>query len=70
VIWVIVFGAIALVGLVMVVSYVRWLIHKGSDVMSEIGVLTDRTGQLAALLSEIEVPEFGSAADARAAGSD
>jgi hypothetical protein len=56
VIWVAVFGGIALVGLVMLISYGVWLAHKAADVMSEIAVLADRADQLAGLLSQIESP--------------
>ena len=55
--WVMIFGGIAVAGLIMVISYVIWLAHKASDVMSEVGVLGDRAGQLMELLSQIEVPE-------------
>jgi hypothetical protein len=54
VIWVAVFGGIALVGLVMLISYGVWLAHKAADVMGEIEVLADRAGQLADLLSQIQ----------------
>jgi hypothetical protein len=56
VIWVLVFGGIALAGLVMLVCYAVWLIHKASDVMSEVRVLLNRGEQLAAIVTEIEVP--------------
>jgi hypothetical protein len=56
VIWVLVFGGIALAGLVMLVCYAVWLIHKASDVMSEVRVLLNRGEQLAAIVAEIEVP--------------
>ena len=55
--WVMIFAGIALAGLIMVVSYVMWLAHKASDVMSEVGVLGDRAGQLMELVSQIDVPE-------------
>ena len=57
VIWVLVFGGIALVGLVMLISYGVWLAHKAADVMGEVGVLADRAGQLADLLAQIEIAE-------------
>jgi hypothetical protein len=44
VVWVFVFGGIALAGLVMLIAYAVWLAHKASDVMSELGVLADRGG--------------------------
>lgn len=56
-VWVIVFGAIALVGLAVLVSYVVWLSHKVADVWSEVQVLADRGSQLAALLGQIEPSE-------------
>jgi hypothetical protein len=57
VVWVLVFGGIALAGLVMLVCYAVWLIHKASDVMSEVRVLVNRGDQLAAIVGEIEVPQ-------------
>jgi hypothetical protein len=56
VIWVLVFAGIAAAGLVMLVSYAVWLLHKASDVLSEVRVLFDQGDQLATLLSQIEVP--------------
>jgi hypothetical protein len=56
VIWVAVFGGIALVGLVVLISYGVWLAHKTADVMSEVAVLADRADQLAGLLSQIQPP--------------
>jgi hypothetical protein len=58
VVWVIVFGSIAVAGVVMLISYAIWLAHKASDVMSEVTLLLDRTGQLVELLSQIRVPEL------------
>ena len=55
--WVMIFGGIAVAGLIMVISYVIWLAHKASDVMSEVVVLCDRAGQLMELLSQVQVPE-------------
>ena len=51
VVWVLVFGGIALAGLIMLIAYAVWLAHKAADVMSEVGVLADRAGQLADLLA-------------------
>jgi hypothetical protein len=56
-IWVIVFGGIALAGLVMLISYAVWLAHKAADVWSEVDMLALRADQLAQLLAQIEVPE-------------
>ncbi len=62
-IWVLVFGGIALAGLLMVIWYAVWLIHKASDVMSEVAVLLDRLSQLAAIVSEIRVPDVSGSDD-------
>ena len=56
-VWILVFGGIALAGLIMLISYGVWLAHKASDVMGELGVLADRAGQLGDLLAQIEIPE-------------
>lgn len=56
-IWVIVFGGIALAGLVMLISYAVWLAHKAADVWSEVDMLAQRADQLAQLLAQIEVPD-------------
>jgi hypothetical protein len=61
VVWVFVFGGIALAGLVMLIAYAVWLAHKASDVMSEVAVLADRGDQLADLLGQISVPELSPA---------
>ena len=58
-IWVGVFGGIALAGVVMFVAYAVWLAHKAADVFSEVQVLADRTGQLFDLLSQIQPPDQG-----------
>lgn len=58
--WVIIFGSIAVAGLAMVAAYAVWLWHKASDLFSEVEVLADRGEQLASLLAEIKVPDsFG-----------
>jgi hypothetical protein len=59
VIWVAVFGGIALIGLVMLICYGVWLAHKAADVMSEVAVLADRADQLTDLLSQIQSPPAG-----------
>ena len=55
--WVFVFGGIAVAGLVMVICYAVWLAHKTADVMSELAVLGERTGRIADLLSQIQLPD-------------
>ncbi len=62
-IWVAVFGGIALVGLIMLICYAVWLAHKAADVMSEVAVLADRAEQLADLLSQIQGPSSGTVPD-------
>ena len=56
-VWVFVFGAIALAGLGMLVGYVVWLAHKASDVFSELSMLGDRADELKGLAAQIGVPE-------------
>ena len=62
-IWVFIFAGIALAGLVMVVSYAVWLIHRAADVMGEVRVLLDRGGQLTDLIGQIQIPQFAEFAD-------
>jgi hypothetical protein len=54
--WVIIFAAIAVAGLVLLVCYGVWLAHKTADVLSEVTVLAERGGQLAELLGRIQPP--------------
>ncbi len=56
-VWVLVFGGIALAGLVVVASYGIWLWHKASDLFSEVEMLGTRAEELAALLEQIK-PEL------------
>jgi hypothetical protein len=58
VIWVLVFAAVGVVGLVVAVSYAVWLAHKAADVLAELSVLGQRGGQLLGLLEEIRVPDL------------
>ena len=51
-----VFAGIALAGLVMVGCYAVSLAHKGADLLSEVGVLADRGGQLVTLLGQLSPP--------------
>jgi hypothetical protein len=53
-IWVLVFGLIALAGLIMLVSYAVWLAHKAADLFSELEMLGTRAEELAELLSQLE----------------
>jgi hypothetical protein len=54
VLWVLVFGGIALAGVVMVVCYGVWLAHKTADLWSELGMLGERAAELADLLAQIQ----------------
>lgn len=56
-VWVLVFGAIALLALVGLVCWLVWLAHKTADVLAEVQVLGERAGQLAELVGEVRVPE-------------
>jgi hypothetical protein len=58
-VWVWVFGGIALAGVVMVASYGVWLWHKASDLFSELEMLGTRAEELAALLEQVR-PELTS----------
>ena len=54
--WVVVFGVLALAGLVTLVCYAVWLAHKTADVLSEVAVLGDQAAQLADLVGQIHAP--------------
>jgi len=58
-VWVLIFGGIAVAGLIMVISYGVWLWHKASDLFSELEMLGTRAEELADLVSQIqpELPE-------------
>lgn len=55
-IWVLVFGGVALVGLVTVIAHAVWLAHKASDVFAEATMLAHRLEEGAQLLATIEFP--------------
>lgn len=55
VIWVWVFGVVALVGLITAVSYAVWLAHKVSDLFSEFRMLGRRASEAAELLASVEL---------------
>jgi hypothetical protein len=56
-VWVLVFGGIAVAGVVTVASYGLWLWHKTSDVFAELEMLGKRAEELAALLEQVH-PEL------------
>lgn len=55
--WVLIFGGIALVALILLIAYAVWLWHKASDMFSEVKVLGRRAEELAALVDQIQVPQ-------------
>ena len=55
-VWVLIFGGIALAGLITVASYAVWLAHKASDLFSELQMLGKRAEELAALVSQVQLP--------------
>lgn len=56
--WVAIFGAIALAGVIMLVCYGIWLWHKVEDLFSELDMLSKRADEMAALLDRVRVPDF------------
>jgi len=54
--WILLFLALALAGLVTLISYAVWLAHKTADVLSEVAMLGDQAGRLADLLGQIRLP--------------
>lgn len=52
-VWVLVFGLIALGGLIMVISYAVWLWHKASDLFSELEMLGVRAEELSEILAAV-----------------
>ena len=67
--WALVFGGIALAGLVMLVSYGVWLAHKAADVMSEVRMVGERVAQLADLLAQVQIPAVAVADESRTAAA-
>ncbi len=54
--WFLVFGVIALGGLVMVVCFGVSLWRKSQALLDEVGALLERADQLLGLLDQVEVP--------------
>ena len=52
--WVLLCGAIALGGLIVMISSAVWLGHKASDLFSELELLATRMEELADLLGQIQ----------------
>ena len=55
--WVIVFAGLAVVGLITVLCYGIWLVHKTSDLLAELRMLAHTGEQLAELAGEITFPQ-------------
>ncbi len=64
-IWVFVFGGIALAGLITLVSYAIWLFHKAADVFSELEMLATRADEAANLLGQIRFDALEAALERR-----
>ena len=56
VLWVWVFLAIAVAGLVTLVCYAVWLAHLTADVLSEVAVLADRGAELLDVVGHLGAP--------------
>lgn len=56
-VWVVVFVAIALAGLLMVIGFAVWLMRKASALLAEVGVLAERADELAGLVAQIQPPD-------------
>lgn len=56
-VWVLVFGGIGLVGLIVMICYAVWLAHKASDLFSELRMLGQRAAEAEQLLAQLELPE-------------
>ena len=54
-IWVWVFLAIAVVGVIVMVSYGVWLVHKAADIYAEVKMLGRRAQEFQALLNQLEL---------------
>ena len=54
--WLFVFGGVALISVVSTISYAVWLVHKASDVYSEVTMLGRRADEAAELLGMIQLP--------------
>lgn len=61
VMWVWIFGGIALAGLIMLICYGVWLAHKLSDLWSEVEMLGRRGEELAALLEQLDLSALDAA---------
>ena len=63
--WVLIFGGIAVAGLITVIGYAVWLAHKASDLMSEIEMLGTRAEELGELAGQVRFEPSAGAAGTR-----
>ena len=54
--WVLLFLAIALAGLITVAAFAVWLWRKATGLFAELGMLGTRAGELAELAAQIRLP--------------
>ena len=59
-VWVLVFAAIAVGGIVGLVAWGVWMWHKASDLFSEFEMLGQRADELAELAGQIALPQGSS----------
>ncbi len=57
-IWFIIFGSIALLGLIVAILLLFWLGHKVSDLLSEVEMLGKRAEELAKLVEGLDFEQF------------
>ncbi len=62
-IWFIIFGSIALLGLIVAIFLLFWLGHKVSDLLSEVKMLGQRAEELAELVEGIDFEQVGRVTD-------
>ncbi len=55
-VWVLVFCAIGVAGLISLVAWAVWLWHKLSDLGSEIEMLGQRASELAEIVGQVALP--------------
>lgn len=64
--WALIFGGIAVAGLVMLVMYGIWLWHKVSDMMFELKRLGDQAEEIGRLIEQIEFDKLSAPSTALA----
>ena len=56
-VWVLVFAAIAVGGIVWLIAWTVWLAHKASDLFSEFEMLGQRAEEFADLVGQVTLPQ-------------